>query len=1208
MEWEWKCAGIAAERGSCTAAWRESARRLAALHGSVRAYSAAGSLSAGLASDAAAAKAGAPVSPAPEIQICTTPLPEQIPDDNDHAASVPLPSYPGLMSGQLPNGLSYVILRNNSPSRRVEAHLEVFSGSADELEHEQGLAHVVEHVSYMGNSARERLLSECAAQTNAYTDFHHTVFYAAMDTEPGHRSLKLALFALKEVLEARVGAARLDKERAAVLSEMGMVNTIEYRTECALLAALHEENRLSVRFPIGLEQCIRQWDVKDVTAYHSRHYCPSNAFLYIVGDLDEAAAQTLVNQIMGGVQRKRTPESAPERSEYDAIVKGTLKQTQSRAFPPVIHSFVGTEEQQHEPRLRVFRHALLHGFSLHVFAKSPIIPTRSLADVRRALVRRIVSAALQIRFNVISRGVMTDSSDSDEESSNGCAFNFVEFVQMDSGREACSVCSLDMISARNMWKEAVFLGITEMRRLGMFGISESELERYKQAVFQDIYQLAAQADRISNAEHVQGLMDAVALQSTYLHPAHLLHATELALTSLTLDEVNTAATEMCRHVMTPEDLELVMHSGSESSSEPSINSDPELELQRSRTEAIREEQLTYMPIVAACVPLTPESGGNGANSGANFDITEEQLMAEFRRAQQEPLASGGDVVVPDALLDAEGKAALLENARRMELELRALLVTAIGRRTDENGVPVPEPTGVDSAPFVHQFALANGLRLNVLPAVGQPGRAHVRLAVPGGRMVEQTQHNGAQVGVVAVGARTLQEGGAFAPWSRQQVELFCVDNLIQVEISASLEFFFVDIGFPSDMLAAALVLLNRILERRVVLESDALARAKQAFEQAAGEVARSLEDSAVEQLLSQLCGADPRLLSIRPPALSKLSRHAVEAAVHGHLRTHASEISLAGDFASVDAILPDIRLYLGSIAASAAPPSFAEHARAIVPIPCAERATSKAQPLHFQELRFGDTDERAAAFIAGECFSWWGSLRDGSSVMYTKERDAETCSDVETRARRSHPLFANAASAILQEVLNRRLFSALRETEQLTYDAKFNILGSDRLLGAYYLAEVTASPEKVSRALQVMMQTLRDVQQGRRKMLADNVSSARRTVLARHSAELDKNAYLCEICMGMLLDCIPNKDASYFAELVSVANEITPDDLLFLLQFVPLPSETSQQSKGTKSGGDQDLRTVSCLAVTTSDAPSAAPGVVLDIVTPMRKGTTALGH
>ena len=46
----------------------------------------------------------------------------------------------------------------------------------DERAHEQGIAHVVEHVTFLGSRRREGLLGT-GARSNAYTDFHHTVFH-----------------------------------------------------------------------------------------------------------------------------------------------------------------------------------------------------------------------------------------------------------------------------------------------------------------------------------------------------------------------------------------------------------------------------------------------------------------------------------------------------------------------------------------------------------------------------------------------------------------------------------------------------------------------------------------------------------------------------------------------------------------------------------------------------------------------------------------------------------------------------------------------------------------------------------------------------------------------------------------------------------------------------------------------------------------------
>lgn len=56
------------------------------------------------------------------------------------------------------------------------------------------------------------------------------------------------LDALSEIAFApQFAAARIEKERKAVLAEAQMMNTIEYRVDCQLLAYLHHENNLGCR-------------------------------------------------------------------------------------------------------------------------------------------------------------------------------------------------------------------------------------------------------------------------------------------------------------------------------------------------------------------------------------------------------------------------------------------------------------------------------------------------------------------------------------------------------------------------------------------------------------------------------------------------------------------------------------------------------------------------------------------------------------------------------------------------------------------------------------------------------------------------------------------------------------------------------------------------------------------------------------------------
>jgi hypothetical protein len=65
---------------------------------------------------------------------------------------------PNLVTGHLDNGFQYVILPNKLPPTRFEAHLEIHAGSVDELPNEQGIAHLVEHVTFLGSKRRENLL------------------------------------------------------------------------------------------------------------------------------------------------------------------------------------------------------------------------------------------------------------------------------------------------------------------------------------------------------------------------------------------------------------------------------------------------------------------------------------------------------------------------------------------------------------------------------------------------------------------------------------------------------------------------------------------------------------------------------------------------------------------------------------------------------------------------------------------------------------------------------------------------------------------------------------------------------------------------------------------------------------------------------------------------------------------------------------------
>lgn len=231
-------------------------------------------------------------------------------------------------------------------------------------------------------------------------------------------------------------------------------------------------------------QLIRSWTLGDVKAFHRTHYRPDNAHLYIVGDVDVGQAEEMIRKYFGHLEAGGREQEPP-----------TLK-LQSRHFPPVTHYFSGgkfdrfadaslpaelktfgrsprTSEESVSDKAdgnaardltpRIFQHENIQAFSFHLFAKRPIEAVQTLADYRRSVMKRIAILALQIRLNVLAR--------------DDPPFTFIEFNQLDSAREACAVCNLDVLAEPEKWEKAVSLAVREIRRLGMYGLSESELNR-----------------------------------------------------------------------------------------------------------------------------------------------------------------------------------------------------------------------------------------------------------------------------------------------------------------------------------------------------------------------------------------------------------------------------------------------------------------------------------------------------------------------------------------------------------------------------------------------------------------------------------------------------------------------------------------------------------------------------------------------------------
>ncbi len=76
--------------------------------------------------------------------------------------------------------------------------------------------------------------------------------------------------------------------------------------------------------PGGTEQSLDSLGLDDIRTFHERYYVASNAIVVIVGDLDRATAEALVNTLFENMPAGKKPESLPSVPELEQAVTLTI--------------------------------------------------------------------------------------------------------------------------------------------------------------------------------------------------------------------------------------------------------------------------------------------------------------------------------------------------------------------------------------------------------------------------------------------------------------------------------------------------------------------------------------------------------------------------------------------------------------------------------------------------------------------------------------------------------------------------------------------------------------------------------------------------------------------------------------------------------------------------------------------------------------------
>ncbi|KAK9135528.1 hypothetical protein Syun_014858 [Stephania yunnanensis] len=1036
----------------------------------------------------------------------------------------PLPSHLKLHRGQLKNGLRYLILPNKVPAHRFEAHMEVHVGSIDEEDDEQGIAHMIEHVAFLGSKKREKLLGT-GARSNAYTDFHHTVFHIHSPTSSKGSEedlLPSVLDALNEIaFHPKFLSSRIEKERRAILSELQMMNTIEYRVDCQLLQYLHSENKLSKRFPIGLEEQIKKWDAEKIRKFHERWYFPANATLYIVGDIEDVPKTVYqIEAVFGrtGLENETVPAPTPsafgamasflvpklpvglagsisgERSSISIDESKPMRRKRHAVRPPVEHrwSLPGFGVDADPPQ--IFQHELLQNFSINMFCKVPVDKVQTFGDLRTVLMKRIFLSALHFRVNTRYK-------------SSNPPFTAIELDHSDSGREGCTVTTLTVTAEPKNWQSAIKVAVQEVRRLKEFGVTKGELARYLDALLKDSEHLATMIDNVPSVDNLDFIMESDALGHTVMDQRQGHECLVSVAETVTLEEVNATGAKV---------LEFISDFGKPSAPLPAA--------------------------IVACVPKKVHVDGAGET---DFTISPDEITDAIRVGLAEPIQPEPELEVPKELI-------LPSQLHELSLQHKP---TFIPVNEEINNTKV-----YDQETGITQRRLSNGIPVNYKITKNEAKSGVMRLIVGGGRAVESSNAKGD----VIVGVRTLSEGGRVGNFSREQVELFCVNHLINCSLESTEEFISMEFRFTlrDGGMRAAFQLLHMVIEHSVWLD-DAFDRARQLYLSYYRSIPKSLERSTAHKLMLAMLNGDERFVEPTPQMLQKLTLKDVKDAVMNQFVGDNMEVSIVGDFSEgeIEACILD---YLGTVTAGRS----IEDAHRSNPI------TFRSSPsnLQSQQVFLKDTDERACAYIAGPAPNRWGFTVDGQDLFETisstlstdeesdrvKKRPAVTKvyqrkKDLQKKLR-GHPLFFGITLGLLAEIINSRLFTTVRDSLGLTYDVSFELNLFDRLKLGWYVISVTSTPTKVYKAVDACKNVLRGLHSSR--IAQRELDRAKRTLLMKHEAESKANAYWLGLMAHIQASSVPRKDLSCIKELQLLYEAATIEDIYIAYEHLKVDEDS----------------------------------------------------
>ncbi len=425
----------------------------------------------------------------------------------------PMPNDESVRQGVLENGMTYYIKANQEPKERASFYIIQNVGALLEEDHQNGLAHFLEHMAFNGTEHfpekgiidfLERHGVAFGENINAYTSQNQTV-YNLSDVPVTHPGiLDSCLLILNDWSNyLLLTEEEIDAERGVIKEEWRTRRTAQFRMYSASMKYLYPNSKFAERDVIGDLDVIENFEYDALRDFYHQWYRSDLQAIAMAGDFDADEMEKKVIALFSKIPKVK---NAPERPFFEIPDHAE----------PIFGLVTDAEADQ-----TMIRYMIRH--------RKAESGAETFMDHREQYIHELFNAMMGQRVQeLVQTGVPP------------FVVGVVNYGDFERGYEALMAIA---IPKPNMEEEGLKALMTEVERVKRYGFTQGELDRAKAEIMSQWEKYYKERDKISNEEYINSYVDNFLEGDAYPSTEFAYQAVQAILPTISLADFNQRLTK-----------------------------------------------------------------------------------------------------------------------------------------------------------------------------------------------------------------------------------------------------------------------------------------------------------------------------------------------------------------------------------------------------------------------------------------------------------------------------------------------------------------------------------------------------------------------------------------------------------------------------------------------------------------------------------------